>query len=319
MIAPSRIRPIVPLKERLVPSFLKKPPRPDRKYMTLIAGVLCPDGIVLAADSEVTYGDTLKVQAGKLFCSDGKPYDLLIGGSGHGDYIDQFRGDFMRAVGELANPSIDSVRGVLKSELRSMYEDTIFSMYSTNDPDRPRIQLIVGFIAPNKERCIWKTQELAVSEVQDFAFIGSGWTVAHHIAKKLLSDGQPVAIVHHMAYQILLEAQVHSPGVGGDIEVWSYKTGLIESTPFFASGAEEGSHRKGYLWNLEGLLTSAIRDALSGNAERLSPKKLLISQKLDEILNRAKEPFPSQDRTHRNIFPGHQDLHPFRDAPDFYR
>lgn len=279
--------------------------------MTLIAGVLCPDGFVISGDTEVTYGD-LVVQGKKLSGSSAAPYQLVVGGAGDGDYLDQIKGDLLKHVASLHSPTVDDVARALREEIRAIHEDTIFSQWSNSDPARPRVELIVGFLDENKDRGLWKTHDFAVSEIAHYAFVGGGSFVANHVAEKLLSQGQRTAIVHHLLTQILLEAKTRGANVGGDTETWCVKND-VESCPFFNAGTDG----KGYLWDLEGLLMSAIRDALEGNSQRLETKKTKIVAALDGLVAASRNPFASQGKQWRVTHVGRKDTHPFRDFSEF--
>lgn len=276
--------------------------------MTLIAGISCPDGFVICGDTEVNQGDIV-IQGQKLVGTTVPSYQLVVGGAGDGNYLDQIKADILKAVAAVPAPSIDDVNRVLREEIRVLHEEFIFPQWSTNDPSRPQIQLIVGFLDVNKASRIWKTFELSVSPVAHYAFVGTGSVVAYHVAEKLLSQGQPTAVVHHMATQILLEAKTRASAVGGDTETWSVKNDL-DSLPFYHSGADG----KGYLWDLEGLLMSAIRASLETNQVRLDLKKRQIVGALDALMAAASSPFPSQDKQFRTLHIGRRDTHPFRDS-----
>src|ERR1700687_3473074 len=82
------------------------PPKrlPERKRMTLIAGFVCPDGFVIAADTEVSLG-FVRIQEPKLLGSDAigrdNRYRLVLGGAGTGPYIDEAMQEIKEKVSAL--------------------------------------------------------------------------------------------------------------------------------------------------------------------------------------------------------------------------
>src|SRR5688500_20129682 len=70
-----------------IPKPLKKR-TPEVKRMTIAVGIIASDGIVIAADTEESYGSTAKISGNKILLRSSADGDMAISGSGNAYYID---------------------------------------------------------------------------------------------------------------------------------------------------------------------------------------------------------------------------------------
>lgn len=254
--------------------------------MTLIAGVLCPDGLVFAADSEVTRGD-LKTHGDKLRAFTSKGGTLVVGGAGESEYIGHAISRLRVAFRKLTAPNSGDVRGMLEQTLLTFHKEIVFPAWNLPEPEKPRVHLIVGFAGKNGDRALWATRDAAVSDADHFVFVGSGELVAEHVGQNLLHPNQFVAVAEHLVSQVVFEARLRGTGVGGTVAIWAFKT-LTGTLPFFNSGRDG----MGYLWGLDETVADAIWFALERNHASLSQKKKEISDLLEAIYQKAGDPIP---------------------------
>lgn len=258
--------------------------------MTLIAGFVCPDGLVIAADTEIELGD-VRFQQSKLIDSPASQpiYRLILGGAGWSDYIDETMQDIRDEVAKLGTPRTGDVDEVIRNSIARIHEQNIFMHWEPGDRERPSVSLIVGLRDVDGHCCLWKTNDKTVSVVTAGAtFVGSGIIVANYVSEKLFRSGLPTAVVHHLATQILREARSRGSGVGGHVETWSIQA--EGAAPYFDLGAEDAKH----LWHLETALFSAVRCALTGRNEQLAKRSDFVAKRLGELAALASRPLASQ-------------------------
>lgn len=278
--------------------------------MTLIAGFLCPDGFVIAGDTEIELSN-IRYQGTKLMGPAGPStemsYRLVIGGAGWTDYVDEVMQEIRAGVHALGAPLIASVDRVIREAIGRIHEENIFKHWAPSDPSRPNVSLIVGARDANDQRELWKTSDKTVSTISACAFIGSGSIVASILGEKLFDSGMPTAVVHHLATQILREAKLRGAGVGGNTDTWSVRTN--NDTRYF--GLDDDDKR--YLWGLEDSLMSAIRKALQGREEPMGRQLQGIAERLKQLMTQASTPFSADGREYHTTEIGVPGTHPFRD------
>ena len=125
--------------------------------MTAIAGFNCVDGVVLAADSEETYGD-LKMYAHKLFPFERDTWRVGIAGAGPSYFIDYAKDKIIAALhGEIRdeNDFHDSVSKILDG----LYKNE-FKRYPSEKPTDLVMQLLVGVQFLNQSDSSWTSPAL---------------------------------------------------------------------------------------------------------------------------------------------------------------
>src|SRR5437763_7400088 len=79
---------------------------PERKRMTIALGLLAKNGLVLAADTQETYGNGWKVSQAKIIpglsanASKHGRNHIAVAGAGSGDYIDSLARKFINAFAD---------------------------------------------------------------------------------------------------------------------------------------------------------------------------------------------------------------------------
>ena len=276
--------------------------------MTLIAGFVCPDGFVIAGDTEVTF-EPIRIQESKLIGSPGTDtaYRLVIGGAGDGAYLDEVMQEIRDKTSALRKPTIAQVDRLIRKTLNRIHDENIFKHWEPGDENRPSIDLIVGLRDAEGKRCIWKSENKAVSKVVSYAFVGSGSVIASHVSEKLFRDGMPTAIVHHLASHIQREAKAKGAFVGGNTDTWSILT--KHAAPYFSISSTD----QRYLWGLEEVLLSATRCALSGRVDAVTKRLAFLAQRLTELQKDAKKPLEAQGDQWHTIEIVRSESHPFGD------
>lgn len=260
--------------------------------MTLVAGFVCADGCVIAADTEVELGN-IRYQAPKLLESDPtKDYRVVIGGAGHTDYIESVSQTIQAAIANADHVTLNDVHGAILDAIVEIHEDNIFQHWDANDEKRPMIDLIVMARDIEGKIGLWKTTDKVVRRVLKNAFIGTGAVVAEHVSEKLFVAGMPTAVVHHLATQIIREAKLKASGVGGNTDTWSLKT--PEGKGYFEITVRDDS----FLWGMDVYLASAVRCAFAGRTEQMVKRITTIQDRLATVAGDASRPPMRGDEWH---------------------
>lgn len=123
--------------------------------MTAIAGFNCSDGVVLAADTEESFGDRDKAYNYKLFPIVRPAWRLAVTGAGHAYLIDYAKEQIIKALETGGINTPDEFEHSLKVILDGLYRNE-FSHYPVNVSSDLNIQLLVAAqLVSNLDSSIW--------------------------------------------------------------------------------------------------------------------------------------------------------------------
>ncbi len=177
--------------------------------MTIAAGFLCPDGIVVCADSEVST-DSEKYEESKIFtlsASDGPT--VIFAGSGWFDYVKMTvdkimgRAAFMTHAHEIEEIVEQTVLEVHRKHIR----------YYPAEP-KPFFNLLVGIRDESGLRLLLSSAT-SVRRVTEYACIGIGETLANYLSRGLTPQRESSEDAALLAVQILDQVKSNVPGCGG--------------------------------------------------------------------------------------------------------
>src|SRR6266446_6520313 len=252
--------------------------------MTLIAGFRCTDGFVIAADTEITLGDTARVQGHKLLTSGlSEPYTFCIAFSGDVGYGLAASKRVRDAIRQLRPASFANIRRAIDDALADFYDQHMrhnWPEIGIDDP--PSFDLIVGFQGsdpnavtandPSNGFGVVATDREVVYDVEDAIFLGSGYLTASTVAERLFDNrNHPTALAQHLAQQLFREVKSKGAYVGGNTEILSRRC-LSAARPFFTLPSFESE--RAALWGLEEDLWVAIRNALNTEYGRVPGKRV---------------------------------------------
>ena len=140
--------------------------------MTIAAGIVCADGIVMCADSQETYGDfkwpVKKLAFPRITTGD---FNILIAGAGFGPAIDTATQKiFKRAA--MNSPGYEQTFFIIEDVLREMHEKDL-TWYPTNDRDSLQFRLLIAFKSEGGGG-LFSTDGSLVTKVNTFEIIGAG-------------------------------------------------------------------------------------------------------------------------------------------------
>ncbi|MGA3133902.1 MAG: hypothetical protein ABSD59_24340 [Terracidiphilus sp.] len=228
--------------------------------MTIGAGVLATDGIVLAADSQETLDDYLKLFKPKVI-------ELTIGsaqlkcvvvGSGDGPFIDMLTERIASLLG-VVEPYLENAKDTVHQSILDVCHQ-IFPLYPTQE-SRPQAHLLIG---------IWASDGLAlldsivpmIKTAEEHTFIGFGRDLAAYKAKQLMPPQMPLSVAVPLTAHILDIAKNNVEHCGGETKMVVIKRdGTVEKTQLsFIKNAETGYERAS--WFLESIAFPILPTAL---------------------------------------------------------
>jgi hypothetical protein len=137
-------------------------PAPERlpkvKAMTVAAGFLCSDGIILCADSEHA-DDKAKFQRPKVFRLDDK--GLLLTGAGTSSYIKMAFDKLCDEYTDTFPASPSAARTALEKVVIDIYANHIAPFFDVHN--RPFIHLLTGTRCANGEMALVKSEDTGVN------------------------------------------------------------------------------------------------------------------------------------------------------------
>jgi hypothetical protein len=239
--------------------------------MTIALGFLCPDGIVLGADTQLTAEGSHKGYECKLFPHQFPKWSAVVTYAGSPDFVKAFNGRLHVEMENAAQqweltPSV--VHDVVIEILR------LFSL-----EESANTELLCGFTLPNVSTFILKTKGTLVSEVHGHAYIGAGdSSVVRYLLPLLTRHGvnasaQQAALV---GTYIIRVAKMYVDGCGGDTDMVILRpSGTLQAGSGQTTNAEQH----------QGMIEYFVSDvmsvlALGMNESEFESRLALMSQRL---------------------------------------
>jgi hypothetical protein len=189
--------------------------------MTIALGILASDAVVIAADSEITYGNVMKADGGKLrgaihIGKDGGRL-FVLAGAGTGPTIDAFASDLQGVLGDPRLSSGADPRVVMQPILEAFFARHVIPFASFPVDERPDFNAVIGFTTAGRSYLFESSWNTLVS-VQDerYTAVGVGSLAARSFLGRMLAHHGSVSVreaVVLASYAVLL-AKDTVPGCG---------------------------------------------------------------------------------------------------------
>jgi len=157
-----------------------KPPRPSprpnlerlprRKLMTIAAGFVCSDGLVLFADTEEQMG-LMKTKVEKIREYESGDIRMAVAGAGNGSLADSLVDRLFESV-EGKTPHKATILGVLRQVILDFHREEV-AFYPSSD-DVKQVGLIIGLQIKAEKPLLLHSDATALRLVTQFAVIGIG-------------------------------------------------------------------------------------------------------------------------------------------------
>ena len=232
--------------------------------MTIAAGFVCPDGIVLAADSEVAYAGS-KAPEHKIFSLiKGGAWSIDIAGAGTMDLVRMMFDDLEFEL----KPTHDLPALRNKIIERAEYFRDHY-IWPSAMPGRAllALQLLVSIRMADGQNLLLKvdgSDGALVNRVVFSEFIGVGAEVARPVSAWVFKPGIKMEVVRQLAEQIVRWTKAQVPGCGGESSIYI----LPRKGGVLASGEMWMDRETEFFWNLneflqpilEGCIDVSMRD-----------------------------------------------------------
>ena len=182
--------------------------------MTIGVGFKCVNGIVLGADTQITWPGNHKYYENKIFArSEGlsdNPWSVAFTYAGNPNLAKSFHAKFIAAIPHIPRP-------VTEEKLQQAVE-AVLSLF-TFDSDQNVLQMIGGLVAGG-EPVLIETSGCVVNPVGQIASIGVGDSSVLRFLKPLIADGvSRVRPAINAAIALVLQAKRYVDQCGGDTTI----------------------------------------------------------------------------------------------------
>jgi hypothetical protein len=185
--------------------------------MTVAVGFTCSDGLVIAADSEMST-DSDKFDDDKSwylrFPADAEKPTLKVGivGSGHSKFLLYAKQLIERGL--RPEMGLDAAEGVVRGVLNTIHHKHIFPFGQPHERALLDIELVVGILAKDGRRLL-SSELTALTEVKAHHSTGAGRMLANFLVKRSGFQRFDINAAIILSVQILVYAERHVYGVGG--------------------------------------------------------------------------------------------------------
>lgn len=194
--------------------------------MTIALGILSSDGVVLAADTQITSPDYLKVGQGKVAWGVRRSLDTShvfgvgITGSGSAAYVEYLQKEFIASFLERAESaaSLEEMRELAKKEMYTFYSDHIipFAPYGPNE--RPDVSMLLA-LRKGPRVALLITDKTTVTQSDHYAAVGAGTMYARILLDQFYTFGLRGTSAMVLAAYIVFQVKEYVDGCGKDTDV----------------------------------------------------------------------------------------------------
>lgn len=202
--------------------------------MTLIAGVRCSDGFLLAADSAVE--TQIVYQGDKLYWHKWGPCRVYVALCGDLNFAKMAWEQIRDEASKDENHTASSFKALVKTVIERIYRNDVATFVEIHkDEAVPDFYLIVGFQTGNDFK-IFSTVTTTIAEINNFEFRGTGSVVAQYLGDTLLRNpgtsalSIPIAVAVHLVIEIFRVAKLHGVSVGFDTQVVAWRSSSSTAT-----------------------------------------------------------------------------------------
>ena len=201
--------------------------------MTIAAGFVCSDGVVLGADSQVT-GQTIKYSSDKVWVLSAPDASHCIAMAGAGDsvlihalrdhlasYDQSGRPQLTEALSRLSaivsppqRPLDQLVEGLQRS-LQKFYETHIYTYPTWETTPYRQLQFLLA-IQIDGEAALFEHSAATLGWVDTCACIGSGSDIGHYIQATQLTADMDMRDGRRVAAHLLQQVKTYSPDCSGE-------------------------------------------------------------------------------------------------------
>lgn len=193
--------------------FPPKPkPLPKRRIVTIAAGFLCDDGVLVCADSEVSM-HTMKANDPKVDWVRLESVKVVMAGAGDAHLMNYVQQRCQQQISE--GSSIETAEQTIREIIEAAHREHIYPVSSHPD-QRPYIEMMFGLWAPERRCRLLESRGSAVVH-QNVSLLGSGYEFGRSATDRLLPSKHhlKLKVAVFAAIRLLKEVKTYVQGCGG--------------------------------------------------------------------------------------------------------
>jgi len=219
---------IAPKPQRELFTRLKRPPARRKPAVTIAIGFKCSDGVVLAADTQITWQDSHKYYERKLrpHFDETRTWNATFTFAGDPALWKSFNEKFRDAM------ALTQTVPVTASRIRDVIE-TVLQLFDVLHRDPMNLNLLCAVSVPGDTYQLYKTQGHTIHEVHGYEYVGCGDSSILRFLGPLLTAPPPVSLMDQHGYivrqavtiatYLVMKAKTYVDGCGGDTDVWAMR------------------------------------------------------------------------------------------------
>lgn len=265
----------VVLRQR-IPYPKTKRPLGRSKAVTIGVGFLCADGILLCADTQITWPEAHKYYERKIFIRMRPQWTVGFTYAGNPNVAKSVDGKLEAAIDLIPRPfTVAKIQNCLEALLSTM--DVL-------DTDPAGLHMLCGVVAPEEHHMIMlKTERKIVSRVRDFDYVGVGDSSLLRYMSVLIGakpEYRKLAEAFPLAVYLVFQAKRYIDGCGGETDAVVIKPdGVIQDKG--RDKTFDAEHH--FLW-LENSASAVIRSTFNPLVDDNA-----IESKVDELCDKLKQ------------------------------
>jgi 20S proteasome alpha/beta subunit len=179
--------------------------------MTIAAGLVCTNGIVICADSQHS-DEQAKYQRDKIWSL--PDLSLTVTGAGSTAYLKM---SFDKLCDEFKTSAINATdaREKVESIIKEIHAEHLFKFWKPDSLTRPEIALVIAVKCRDGKLALIKTSLTAADLEETYAVVGTGQPMFEYWAAYLYRSNLDIDAMSYLAGFILREAKKSSEYCGG--------------------------------------------------------------------------------------------------------
>lgn len=196
--------------------------------MTIGVGFKCSDGIVLCADTQITWSQSHKAYETKIYGHRQHEWTVAFTYCGNPTLMKSFNEKFWESMKLVSQPC-----GVAK--IRDVIE-TVLSFFDILKDHPEELSLLCAIAVPAEIFALYKTERFAIHEVKEYDYVGMGESSILRYLGQLIAQqsgkapyGYTVQQASILATYLAMKAKTHMEGCGGESDAWIvHPSGTVE-------------------------------------------------------------------------------------------
>lgn len=194
--------------------------------MTIALGILCSDGLVIAADSQSTIPGSLKTQVQKILVSTSSSSAgsasgvfvpngaIAVSGAGETHYLEELQQAI--ALEFNGNDTSGEIARKIRTGFRRFYRRTVIPLAHVVSP--PEIWMLCGY-QKDGARALYTTDRLSLISSNFIATVGSGAFVARALMLETFPLFPSVSVGKLLAIYAVMHVRDRVDGIGGKTQL----------------------------------------------------------------------------------------------------